>query len=463
VAQASNPLLNLTNLQAESAVNGALLIDPDAILRVCDWLDADHFHDERQKWIYEAVRDLHEHQAHVDYMTVVSALSDAGHLREVGGAAYLTELINATPTAMHVSDYARTVYRLGVLRGLVQVAGQIAQVAYTAGGSELDDVIEKVQRLVDSATPMAGDDSLELWIESLDAFMENQIQRSAEETARQAGELPPHIDFPWKALQRFRGLRLRPGTVAIVAGGSGIGKTTFMECCADYWAKGGLRVAFFHLELSKQFMRDRRSVRLSGESLDSVEGGLMSSSIQRADDTFRRYAGDINYVHCPGWSARRIANKARQMHAKGLIDVVIVDYLQKMEREQRRGWNTNDALADCVEVFKVLTEQLDISLLLGSQLNRQSEYAGRKTGVHIRGTGEAHEKANIVLTLDREILESPITDSDGTETAHRGQRSPQMFVRVDKNTYGEMGDTELVMNGARYVITDVWHEAARAA
>lgn len=463
MAQSRSPLLNLTNLQAESAVNGALLIDPDAILRVRDWLEADHFHDERQRWIYEAVRDLHDHQAHIDYLTVRNALDEAGHLNEVGGEAYLMGLVNATPTSMHVADYARTVYRLGVLRGLVAVAGQIAQVAYTAGGSELDDVIEKVQRLVDSATPMTGDDSLELWIESLDAFMENQIRRSAEETARQAGEIPPHIDFPWKVLQRFKGLRLRPGTVAIVAGGSGIGKTTFMECCADYWAKGGLRVAFFHLELSRQFMRDRRSVRLSGESLEAIEGGVMSSAIQRADDTLRLYSGDINYVHCPGWSARRIANKARQMHAKGLVDVVIVDYLQKMEREHRNGWNTNDALADCVEVFKVLTEQLEIPLLLGSQFNRQSEYAGRKTRAHIRGTGEAHEKANIVITLDREILESPITDGEGEETVHRGQRSPQMTVRVDKNTYGEEGDTELTMNGARYAITDVWHEAARAA
>jgi len=444
--------LTLTSLDTEQAVIGSLLIDPDAILKVSDWLTAADFHDQRHQWIYGAIYRLNEQQTAIDYRTVCDQLEQDGHLREMGGAAYLTGLIQATPTALNVSDYGRTVYRLGTLRRLVQVGGEIARTAYQAGGEQLDTVIEKARRALDSVAPDRADDAVLLWADSLESLISHQLERT-QEIADVHDGARVRVEFPWKAFQRFN-LRLRAGTVAVVAAGSGVGKTTFLECSAEHWARLGLQVVFFHLELSHQIMLDRRIVRLSGVPMKEIEDGVLSRPVYDAYERMREYSGGIHYVHCPGWSARRIANKARQLHAKGRCDVIVVDYLQKIGLNWRPGLNKADALGDVVEVFKVLTEQLGRPLVLASQVNRAAEYASRVTGSHIRGTGEAHEKGNVVIVLDRPLLDRDVKDENGDVVAQSGQRSPEVNILVDKNTLGPTGETQLVINAARFCMLD---------
>lgn len=455
-----DPMQALTSVDTERAVIGALLIDPDAILRVSDWLADADFYLDRHKWIYAAIRGLNEQQTAIDYQTVCDRLAEDGHLAELGGAAYLTQLITSTPTAMHIADYGRTVYRLGTLRRLVQAAGAIARTAYQAGGDNLDAVIEKARRVIDSVAPDATDDAVLLWADSLEELIAQQLERVEEQADVREG-MRVRVTFPWKAFERFK-LRLRAGTVAVVAAGSGVGKTTFLECCAEHWAREGLQVAFFHLELAHQIMLDRRLVRLSGVPMDDVESGILTPPIYDAYEKMRQYPGGVHYVHCPGWSARRIANKARQLHAKGRCDVAIVDYLQKIGLDWKSGTNKADALGDVVEVFKVLSEQLGRPLMLASQVNRAAEYATRVTGSHIRGSGEPHEKANIVIVLDRPLLDQAVRDERGQVVAQPGQRSPEVTVRIDKNTLGPTGETGLIINASRFRILDRQLEASRA-
>jgi replicative DNA helicase len=443
----------LINIDSERAVIGSCLIDPDAILQVADVLLADDFHDERWRHTYEAIYSLYEQQARIDYLTICTRLEDQGHLRAVGGAAALTGLVEATPTSLNVASYASIVHRLATLRRLVSTAGKIAALAYSAGGEQLDAVLTQAQRLIDAVTPEMSDDAVLLWLDSIERFVLWQLERNEKQADVEAGKLPS-ADFPWQALQRFR-LKLRPGLLGIVAAGSSIGKTTFLECCAEYWARQGLSVAFFHCELSHQLMLERRGVRLSGVPLEEIERGVLDRRVQVVTEMMREYAGRVTYVHCPGWTAQRVAAKARQLAAKGLCDVGIVDYLQKLYLMRRRGQNKADDLGDAVEMLKVLAEQLGIPVLLASQFNRGSRGAARKTGDFIRGSGEPHEKANVVITLDREILDAPIYDEAGHKVAEIGQRSPVVQVRVDKNTLGPTGDTQLMMNPERFLILDV--------
>jgi replicative DNA helicase len=443
----------LVDVNAERAVIGSCLIDPDAILQVADVLVAEDFHDERWRHAYEAIYSLFEEQARIDYLTISARLDERGHLRD-DGRDILIGLTGSTPTSLNVASYGRIVHHLGTLRRLVLTAGKIAQLAYNAGGEQLDAVLTRAQRLIDAVTPEVSDEAVLLWLDSIEQFVLWQLSRNEEQAQAEASHLPAYADFPWQALQRFR-LKLRAGLLGIVAAGSSIGKTTFLECCAEYWARQGLSVAFFHCELAHQLMLDRRMVRLSGVPLDEVERGVLDQRVQAATAMMREYVGCITYVHCPGWTAQRVAAKARQLSAKGLCDVGIVDYLQKLYLVHRRGQNKADAIGDAVEVLKVLAEQLGIPMLLASQFNRAALSAGRKTGDFIRGSGEPHEKANVVITLDREILDAPICDEVGRIVAEVGQRSPVVQVRVDKNTLGPTGDTQLMMNPERFLILDV--------
>jgi replicative DNA helicase len=263
--------------------------------------------------------------------------------------------------------------------------------------------------------------------------------------------------MPWRGMERFN-VRLRPGTMAILAAGSSVGKTTFLECCAEFWARQGYQVAFFHLELSHQLMLDRRAARLTGIPMHQIEDGILDARINDALATLYKYPGGINYVHCPGWSASRIATYARQLRNKGRCDVAIVDYLQKMHLAFKPGINKADALGDAVETLKTAAELLEIPMLLASQFNRAAQFSDRKTGDYIRGSGEPHEKGNVVITLDRDILNEDMHDGAGRVVAESGSRSPVLKVRVDKNTSGPIGDTELIMNAARLLVLDAARE-----
>ena len=98
-------------IEAEKAVLGALLIDPDAIIKAVPIIHAEDFYLEKHQWIYEAVFALHERRKPIDFLTVVSELEDQNKINDVGGAAYITALINTVPSAIHIETYAHLVER----------------------------------------------------------------------------------------------------------------------------------------------------------------------------------------------------------------------------------------------------------------------------------------------------------------------------------------------------------------
>ena len=451
------PLDRLKNPEAERAVCGSVLVDPDVMLRLAGTLEPGDFTDERARWVYGAATTLYETQQPIDQLTMCAELERTGHLNQIGGAAFLTELVLATPTAMHADSYADTLRHLSTLRGLIDVAGQIAKIAYSANGSGTAAVLEKVRALIDGITPATSTDDVLLWMDSIERWVLSQLARNNEQADAEAGKVRLALTLPWEnTLRRFK-LKLRRGTLAMVVAGSSIGKTTFMECCAEWWARCGYQVAFFHLELSHQTMLDRRMCRLSGVPIDKLEDGFLDdSNMYEATAEMKRYRGGITYVHCPGWSARAITAKARELNAKGLCDVMVVDYFQKVRIWRPQGASTNDGLADIAEVLKNCCEMLGIAGMAGSQINRRAEEAARVTAAHLRGSGEIGEKANIVITLDRDILTKP--QMVGKRVHEIGERSPLMNVRIDKNTMGPTGDCQLVIQGERFWIKELSHQ-----
>jgi len=444
----SDPRQRLIDVDTERAVCGAVLIDPDQLLSLAGTLQPADFANERLRWVYEAALELYRQQQPIDQVTMCAQLERSKRLREVGGAPFLSELVLATPTAYHAQSYGETLVRLSTLRGLVDVAGQIAKIAYGANGQGL----EQVRKLVDGVTPTTSTDEVLLWLDSLERFVHAQLARNNAQADAEAGKPRKILDLPWqRTLGRFR-LKLRSGTLALVVAGSSIGKTTFMECCSEHWARQGHRVVFFHLELSHQMMLDRRMCRLSGVPIEEIEAGALNDQrLIDAQNALKLYRGGITYVHCPGWSARQITAKARELHAKGLCDVIVIDYLQKMRLYSPHGYTKNDGLADATEVLKICTEQLGIGAMAGSQTNRRADDAMRVTAAHIRGSGEVDEKANITITLDRDIL--GVSINGGKYKA--GERSPVLDVRIDKNTMGPTGECQLAIQGERFLITEL--------
>jgi len=135
------------NVEAEQSVLGSLLIDRDAIIIVAPFLRADDFYREAHSQIYGAILDLHERREPADFVTLSDELERRGKLEAVGGAAYLTLLINSVPTSIHVEHYAHIVERTAVLRRLIEAAGKIAGLAYEEA-EDVDVVVDRAEQIL---------------------------------------------------------------------------------------------------------------------------------------------------------------------------------------------------------------------------------------------------------------------------------------------------------------------------
>ncbi|MCL5958589.1 MAG: replicative DNA helicase, partial [Chloroflexi bacterium] len=118
------------NLEAEEATLGCLLIDRDAIIKVASFLQPGDFFSERNGLLYRVRLDLYDHQQPGDFVTICDELERRGQLEAVGGAAYVSSLVSAVPTAVHIEHYARIVERTAIMRRLISAAGQIAALGY---------------------------------------------------------------------------------------------------------------------------------------------------------------------------------------------------------------------------------------------------------------------------------------------------------------------------------------------
>ncbi len=121
------------NIEAEAGVLGSIIIDPEAIVQISDFLRADDFYRDAHRTIYEVILQLYEEHEPADFITICDELERRGKLEDVGGASYITSLINQVPTSGNVEFYGRIVERTSILRRLIHAAGQIAAIAYEEG------------------------------------------------------------------------------------------------------------------------------------------------------------------------------------------------------------------------------------------------------------------------------------------------------------------------------------------
>ncbi len=134
------------NIEAECGVLGSIIIDPEAIVQVADFLQPEDFYRDAHRTIYETILQLYEQHEPADFITICDELAGRNKLEEVGGPGYITSLINQVPTSGNVEYYGRIVERTAILRRLIHAAGQIAAAAYEE--SDADVALDKAEQLI---------------------------------------------------------------------------------------------------------------------------------------------------------------------------------------------------------------------------------------------------------------------------------------------------------------------------
>lgn len=356
-----------SNLEAEEAVLGSLLIDPDAIIRVASFLQAEDFYREKHGWIYQAALDLHERREPVDFVTLCDELRRREQLQEVGGAAYITALINAVPTAVHVEHYAHIVERTAVLRRLISAAGRIAALAYE-GSEDAYQVVDRAEQEIFGISERR----IQRELVPIKQVMKEVIDRIEYLQQHQDGLLGVPTGFV--DLDRLLG-GLQKSDLIIIAGRPGMGKSSLAINIALHAARRhGRNVGLFSLEMSKEQLVQRllaseteidsqrlRLGRISEEDWPKLveAAGVLADAPIFIDDT-------------PAISPLELRTKARRLASEHDLHLLIVDYLQLMHTDMRFE-NRVQEISFISRSMKALARELEVPLIAISQLSRSVE------------------------------------------------------------------------------------------
>ena len=430
------------NIKAEQAFLGSMFLNGGALLKLRAVLgeNGSKFYQERHGLIYEAMLKA----STIDFITVCDVLERQGQLKKVGGRAYLTGLINATPTALHAESYADIIAKTAALRNLLDVAEKAVRLVYESHDN-VSDIFAKVQRLLRSIDLGTSDEAMLTWFDSL--LRQLVVIQEANERRKQSDVDARRVTFPWDNLRRVVP-ELLPGTLTAVAALPSVGKTAVLEELAEHAARQGLRTFFAHLELSHVIMLRRRLSRNTGIPLAQLDLEENWGKVNEATDRISQWPGGIDLYYCPGQSMTEILAAMRKRMEGAKIDLLIIDYLQCVRFVPGVGNPTRPQLiGDAIEECKATCGQLGIPAVIATQLDKAES---RQSRPHIKGAYGGHavwHKSNVGFTIHREVLTQPLRDSMGRLIASEGAYSPITEIYIDKNTLGATGKVGLFYDG----------------
>ncbi len=393
------------SIEAEEAVLGSLLIDPEALFRVTPFLKGEDFYIQKNGWIYEAVLALHERREPIDFVTLCDELERREQLEELGGTAYITQLINAVPSAIHVESYGHIVEQAAIRRRLISAASQIAQLAYQEA-EEIDLTVDQAEQALFSVSQRRITRDL--------APIQDVIRRyydRIEYLYAHQGE-PLGVPTGYTDIDRLLGGFQRSDFVIIAARPS-VGKTSLCLSVARNAARHGQHVAIFSLEMSSEQIVQR---------LVSAETGIDTQRLRLGDlredewPLFVQATGKLAdlpvYIDdTPSISALQLRTKARRLHAEHGLDLVLVDYLQLMTGDVRSE-NRVQEVSYISRSLKALARELDLPVVAASQLSRAVEQRTDKRPVlaDLRESGSLEQDADVVMFIYRDELYHPDTE-----------------------------------------------------
>jgi replicative DNA helicase len=369
------------NSQAfEEAVLGSILIAPEVLPEVLSILKAEDFYFLSNRYVWEAILDTQDHGSQIDNLTVVDELrrrteSDGfSRLDKIGGPAFITYLINNTPSYINVETYARAVERLSVRRRLLNAASQIAKAAL-ADDKELEEVINEAEKSLFGVT----EQRLRQDIVPMTIAVREYVQRMEELYANR--DEPTGVPTGFSDLDKLLGGMQRSDLI-IIAARPGVGKTSFMLSIALNAARArqeNTRVAIFSLEMGREQLLQR---------FFSAETGINSQLLRLGDleehqwDRFFEATGRLDRLQIyvddtPAITVMDMRTKCRRLKQEHGLDLIIVDYLQLMGSGIRNE-NRVQEISFISRGLKELARELKVPLLTAAQLSRAVEQRSDK-------------------------------------------------------------------------------------
>ncbi len=357
------------NVEAECGVLGSIIIDPEAIVQISDFLQPEDFYRDAHRTIFEVILHLYQGGEPADFITICDELERRSQLEDVGGASYITSLINQVPTSGNVEYYGHIVERTATLRRLIHAAGQIAAVAYEEG--DADVALDKAEKLIfDISQRHTRSDfsPMEDILADYMARLELLNQRRGTITGVATG---------FTDLDRMTG-GLQRSDLIIVAARPGVGKTSLALSLAHNAAlKFKNAVAVFSLEMSKEQLAQRLLSMDAGIDQSRLRTGWIEEEewVRIVEASDKLSEASIWIDDTAGISTMEMRSKARRLQAEQGVDLIIVDYLQLMQGSGGGGRNENrvQEVSEISRSLKGLARELNVPVMALAQLSRSVE------------------------------------------------------------------------------------------
>jgi replicative DNA helicase len=427
-SSASAPLVPHSR-EAEEAVLGSILINPEAYYDVAEFIQPEDFYIHRHRWIWEAFTHLHERRTPIDFLTVSEELDQMGQLAEIGGPAYLTSLINNVPSSLHAEAYGHIIEESAIRRRMLNAANQIAKLAYKED-STVDDVMDESEKAVFGVSERRLTRDLQSIRQVLSDYYD-RIDQLSNRDEDIYGVPTGFID-----LDRLLG-GLQSSDFIIIAGRPGMGKTAFLLSSAKNAAQIHKKhVAVFSLEMSNEQLVQRLiaqetgidSQRLRTGKLEENEWPLFTHAIEVLSDT-TMFLDDT-----PALTPLQLRTKCRRLHLEYDLDLILVDYLQLMS-SGTRSENRVQEVSYISRNLKVLARELNVPVLAAAQLSRAVEQRADKEPVlsDLRESGSLEQDADIVMFIHRpEVYERDTLKQNIAQ------------IKIAKHRNGPIGVIELI-------------------
>ncbi len=402
------------DLEAESSVLGALMIDKNSIIRVADLLRPNDFYHPAHQKIYETILELFEGGKPIDLLTVSNKLKTKKNLKEAGGVELLTDLINGVPTSAHILHYANIVKEKRVRRDLIQASAEINEKAFEHESFEklLDDVEQRIFSISEKSRPQKF------------IHVKDELPAAYERFEKlHRGDGGGMRGVP----TQFHGLDsllsgLQPSDLIILGARPSYGKTAFALDIARQVANQNKSVGIFSLEMSKEQILDRiiasqAQIPLWRLRTGRLQDELEFSMIQKALDQLSKVPLFIDDTPSPNILEMR--SMARRLQIDHSLDLLIIDYLQLIQ-PRTDSYSMVQQVTEISHGLKSLARELNIPVLAVSQLSRAVDQREVKIPrlSDLRESGSLEQDSDVVMFIyrkDREKTDLPEEEQNITE------------------------------------------------
>lgn len=380
------------SIEAEMCLLGSMMLDRDIIGEIVSLVDRASFYRDDHQVIFDVLIDLYQNNRPIDAVVVREQLVKQGRLEDIGGTAYLGQLLSAVPSAAHASHYATIVREKALLRRLIEASNSSLREAY-APHESAEHILDRAEKRIFEIAQLKVSNQ----IHSL-GEVAMEVYNMLEEKGRRGIETGFfEIDDMLNGMQ--------DGELLIVAARPSMGKTAFaMNVIEHVSANGRLPTAVFSLEMSRQQLAQRMLCSRAGIDAQKVRRGMCTpAEIQKLAAVVNElYKAQIMVDDTPGLTVLDLRAKARRLKQQYDIKCIMIDYMQLMDNPGPES--RQQQITEISRGIKAVAREIKVPVICLSQLNRASEgrEGHRPRMSDLRESGSIEQDADVVMLLHRE-------------------------------------------------------------